>query len=44
MSLGITEFVQGDDKDSIYKRADVALYKAKNEGRNRSEIEIIAST
>lgn len=37
ISLGITQFTSGDCLDSIYKRADQALYKAKNGGRNRSE-------
>lgn len=37
ISLGITQFRLGDNTDSIYKRADVALYTAKNLGRNRSE-------
>ncbi len=39
ISLGVTQYIQGDDTDSLYKRADVALYKSKNNGRNRSEIE-----
>lgn len=39
VSLGVTQFVQGDDLDSFYKRADIGLYKAKNEGRNKSVIE-----
>jgi len=38
ISLGITQSMQGDNIDSIYKRADTALYTAKNRGRNRSEI------
>lgn len=37
ISLGITQFVSGDDTDKIYKRADQALYNAKNGGRNRNE-------
>ncbi|MFZ5968615.1 MAG: GGDEF domain-containing protein [Bacillota bacterium] len=40
VSLGVTQFAQGDNAESIYKRADTALYKAKNNGRNRSEVEI----
>ncbi|MFT9496971.1 GGDEF domain-containing protein [Anaerosolibacter sp.] len=40
ISLGVTQFNHGDNSDLIYKRADTALYKAKNNGRNRSEIEI----
>lgn len=38
ISLGVTEYVPGDNVDTIYKRVDSALYKAKNNGRNRSEI------
>ncbi|WP_051015651.1 diguanylate cyclase domain-containing protein [Desulfitobacterium dichloroeliminans] len=37
ISLGLAQYVEGDTMDTIYKRADIALYKAKNEGRNRSE-------
>lgn len=40
ISLGITQFIDGDTIDDIYKRADVALYKAKNNGRNKLEIEL----
>lgn len=39
VSLGVTQFVPRDDLDSFYKRADIGLYKAKNEGRNKSVIE-----
>lgn len=35
MSFGVTQFVNGDDNTSIYKRADDALYKAKESGRNK---------
>lgn len=35
ISLGVAEFVEGDTPDSLVKKADTALYKAKNEGRNR---------
>lgn len=35
VSLGITEFHADDTPDSILQRADTALYKAKNAGRNR---------
>ncbi len=38
VSLGVTEFTQGDDKNSILKRVDSALYRAKANGRNRCEI------
>ena len=39
ISLGISELDHDDDIDSLCKRADVALYKAKNSGKNRSEVE-----
>lgn len=32
---GVTEYFENDDANSIFNRADVALYAAKNEGRNR---------
>jgi len=35
VSIGISEFKKGDNLDSIFKRADSALYKAKNNGRNQ---------
>jgi len=34
-SFGITIFKEGDTQDKIIKRADDALYEAKNTGRNR---------
>ncbi len=34
LSAGITETRPGDDAESIYERADQALYKAKRSGRN----------
>jgi diguanylate cyclase (GGDEF)-like protein len=34
-SFGLTEYVRGDDINSITKRADDALYEAKESGRNR---------
>ena len=34
LSAGITETRDGDDVESIYERADRALYKAKNSGRD----------
>lgn len=35
ISLGVAEFVEGDTPDDLVKKADTALYKAKEEGRNR---------
>ncbi|MFW5891535.1 MAG: GGDEF domain-containing protein [bacterium] len=35
ISIGITELKESDDQDSFLKRADKALYKAKNNGRNQ---------
>ncbi|MBF0265618.1 MAG: GGDEF domain-containing protein [Gammaproteobacteria bacterium] len=34
-SIGVTSIQDRDDKESIFKRADSALYQAKNNGRNR---------
>lgn len=34
-SLGVSCFEKGDDSESLYEKADTALYKAKEEGRNR---------
>ncbi len=38
ISLGITEYEIGDDEKTILQKADKALYKAKESGRNRSEV------
>lgn len=35
VSFGLTSIGQGDNIDSLFKRADEALYKAKNNGRNQ---------
>ncbi len=35
-SFGVTVFTAGDTPDTAFERADKALYKAKQEGRNRS--------
>jgi diguanylate cyclase (GGDEF)-like protein len=39
ISLGISQYKSKDDHNTIFKRADNALYKAKGNGRNRSEVE-----
>ena len=35
VSVGISTFEKGDTRDSIIERADLALYKAKKNGRNQ---------
>jgi len=35
MSSGVTEYINGEDKEKLLKRVDEALYEAKNSGRNR---------
>ncbi len=35
ISLGVVEYQKGESQEDIYKRADTALYKAKNSGRDR---------
>ena len=35
ISCGVTEFRIGDSASAVYDRADRALYRAKEEGRNR---------
>ncbi len=37
-SFGISQVNEDDTKESVFKRCDDALYKAKNNGRNRVEI------
>lgn len=39
-SFGVTEYLQGDDQESIVKRADNCLYRAKEAGRNRVESDL----
>ena len=38
VSIGVSSYCEGDDTLSLLKRADQALYQAKNNGRNRIEI------
>lgn len=40
ISLGLTQFKENDSEDSVFQRADQALYKAKTNGRNRVEISL----
>ncbi|MCL5271876.1 MAG: diguanylate cyclase [Gammaproteobacteria bacterium] len=38
VSFGLTTVAQSDDIESLFMRADKAMYKAKNGGRNRVEV------
>jgi len=38
VSFGLTEVQNGDDKNKLFTRMDKALYKAKENGRNKTEI------
>ena len=37
-SAGLTQFMHGDTVDKIIERADTAMYKAKDSGKNRIEV------
>lgn len=39
LSIGLTKIVKGDTIDSVVGRSDSALYKAKNNGKDRLEME-----
>lgn len=36
ISIGYTQFSHGDTLDSVFERADQAMYRAKDQGRNRA--------
>jgi diguanylate cyclase len=38
MSFGVTQYINGEDEESVFQRVDKALYKAKENGRNRVEV------
>lgn len=35
MSFGVTQYISGEEEESVFKRVDKALYEAKESGRNR---------
>lgn len=39
LSVGLTKIIDGDTIDAIINRSDVALYRAKNNGKDRLEME-----
>jgi diguanylate cyclase (GGDEF)-like protein len=42
ISLGVTQVLPGDSIESLLRRADGALYRAKQRGRNRVEHQAVA--
>ena len=38
VSIGVAMCVRGDSADAVLKRADTAMYLAKQNGRNRVEV------
>nr|WP_321267053.1 diguanylate cyclase [uncultured Sulfurimonas sp.] len=40
ISIGFTKYIVGEDTNATFKRADKALYKAKQRGRNKVVIEL----
>jgi two-component system, cell cycle response regulator len=38
VSLGVTEYMQDDTSETLFKRCDDALFRAKENGRNRVEV------
>jgi diguanylate cyclase (GGDEF)-like protein len=38
ISVGITSLMLGDEMNNLLTRADLALYQAKENGRNRVEV------
>jgi diguanylate cyclase (GGDEF)-like protein len=39
VSIGVGEWVDGEDRESLIARVDAALYRAKRQGRNRIDID-----
>ena len=43
-SIGVSQYHRIENKTTLFKRVDEALYKAKNKGRNRVEMEQIGDS